>query len=206
MANSTLEEIIENTFHYFPRNDTYQTPGLYDLDIGDASWVLTTTLIIFTMQTGFALVESGVVTKKNEVNIMMKNVCDVCFGGLSFYIFGYGLMYGRGAYNTPFFGTGDFIVDAKVSDPLMGDIFTAYFFQMSFATTSTTIVSGAVAERFRFHAYVLFSFVNTIVYSIGGGWVWVSTCEQFEHNFQRILKEENLIFFRENMVSYTIWV
>lgn len=177
MANSTLEEILENTFHYFPRNDTYQTPGVYDLDIADASWVLTTTLIIFTMQTGFALVESGVVTKKNEVNIMMKNVCDVCFGGLSFYLFGYALMYGRGPYNTPFFATGDFIVDAKVSDPLMGDIFTAYFFQMSFATTSTTIVSGAVAERFRFHAYILFSFVNTIVYSIGGGWVWVSTCE-----------------------------
>lgn len=124
------------------------------------------------MQTGFALVESGVVRSKNEVNIMMKNVVDVCFGGLSYYLFGFGLMYGRGEYTNPFIALGDFVVDAKVGDPLMAQLFTHYFYQMSFATTSTTIVSGACAERFRFSSYCLFSFVNTVVYSIAAGWVW----------------------------------
>lgn len=135
-----LSQIIDNTFHYFPRNETYATPGFYDISIGDASWILSSTLIIFGLQTGFALFESGTVTTKNEVNIMMKVVCDVCFGGLSYWLFGYGLMYGRGQYTNPFFGLGDFIVDAKVDDPLMGQIFTTYFFQLSFSTTATTIV------------------------------------------------------------------
>ena len=174
MSNKSLEEIFQSTFKYFPRNNSYAIPGVYDLEIADASWILTTSLFIFTMQTGFALVESGVVSKKNQVNIMMKNVCDVCFGGLSFYLFGYGLMYGRGKYTTPFYSLGDFMVNAKVSDPLKEQVLTSYFYQMSFATTSTTIISGAIAERFSFHAYIIFSFVNTVVYSVGAGWVWVS--------------------------------
>lgn len=140
-----------------------------------------TPLIIFTMQTGFALVESGVVRSKNEVNIMMKNVVDVCFGGMSYYIFGFALMFGRGLYTTPFLALGDFVVDGKVGDPLMGQLFTFFFYQMSFATTSTTIVSGACAERWRFQAYCLFSFINSVVYSVSGGWVWG------EHGFLRNL-------------------
>lgn len=168
----SFEEIIDNTFHMFPRNESYATPGFYDIVEQDSTWAMTTALIIFTMQTGFALVESGVVRSKNEVNIMMKNVVDVCFGGLSFYIFGFGLMFGRGPFNNPFIAAGDFFVNPEVGDPLMAQVFTFYFYQMSFATTSTTIVSGACAERFRFPAYVLFSFVNTVVYSISGGWVW----------------------------------
>lgn len=153
--------------------------GFYDIVVEDATWVLITPLIIFTMQTGFALVESGVVRTKNEVNIMMKNVVDVCFGGLSYYIFGFGLMFGRGEYTSPFLAVGDFFVNLPPGHPLMGQLFTLFFFEMSFATTSTTIVSGACAERFRFHAYVLFSFINTVVYAIAGGWVWG------EHGFLR---------------------
>lgn len=87
MADMSFETIYNNTFHMFPRNSSYATPGenqawicqnyfslmgkiltgFYDIDIQDATWVMTTALIIFTMQTGFALVESGVVRKKNEV-------------------------------------------------------------------------------------------------------------------------------------------
>jgi ammonium transporter, Amt family len=119
------------------------------------------------MQTGFALVESGVVQKKNEVNIMMKNIVDVCFGGLSFWMFGFGLMFGRGEHTNPFIAHGDFFVNANPGDTLMAPVLTFYFLQMSFATTSTTIVSGACAERFNFTAYCLFSFVNTVVYA---GW------------------------------------
>lgn len=183
MANVTFDEVLKSTFKWFPRNDTYATPGFYDLEVGDSTWVLTTALIIFTMQTGFALVESGVVRSKNEVNIMMKNVVDVCFGGLSYYIFGFALMFGRGEYTNPFIALGwaDWAVDVKVGSPLMPQIFSFYFYQMSFATTSTTIVSGACAERWRFQAYVLFSFVNSVVYSISAGWVWG------EHGFLRNL-------------------
>lgn len=199
MANATLKENLIEAMKWFPRNESYATPGktrqrlfasaffaneehstgFYDLQLEDATWALVTPLIIFTMQTGFALVESGVVRTKNEVNIMMKNVVDVCFGGLSFYFVGFGLMFGRGEYTNPFVAVGDFFVNAKVGDPLMGQLFTFYFMQMSFATTSTTIVSGACAERFRFPAYCLFSFINTVVYSIGAGWVWG------EHGFLR---------------------
>lgn len=122
------------------------------------------------MQTGFALVESGVVQKKNEVNIMMKNVADVCFGGLSFYLIGFGVMFGRGEYNNPFIALGDFIVNVEPGNPLMKQVFTLYFYQMSFATTINTIISGACAERFRFSSYCLFTFIITTVYAISGGW------------------------------------
>lgn len=83
-------------------------------------------------------------------------------------------MYGRGEFTNPFFGAGDFFVNAKVTDPLMAQVFTLYFYQMSFATTTTSIVSGAVSERFKFTSYILFSFSATFVYAVGGGWIWGS--------------------------------
>lgn len=172
MENLSVSEIFESVFHYFPHNSSYAIPGVYDLQLQDATWVLTSTLIFFTMQTGLAMIEAGVIGKKNQVNVMMKNIVDMCAGGLSFWIFGFALMYGRGGFTNPFFGAGDFFANAKVNDPLMGQIFTFYFFQMSFATTSTTLVSGAVAERFRFVAYILFTFLGTFVYAVGAGWVW----------------------------------
>ncbi len=113
--------------------------------------------------------ESGIVSKKNEINIMMKNVVDVVLGGFTYWLFGYGLSFGRGEWTNPFIAIGDFMVDPTIFDPLMGQIFTAFFFQLSFATTATTIVSGAIAERFNFHAYCLFSLVNTLVYCIPAG-------------------------------------
>lgn len=172
MDNLTVSEIVESAFHFYSHNESYAIPGLYDLQLQDATWALSATLIFFTMQTGLALIEAGIIAKKNQVNVMMKNIVDMCAGGLAFWIFGFGLMYGRGELTNPFFGAGDFFVNAKVTDPLMGQIFTLYFYQMSFATTSTTIVSGAVAERFKFTAYILFSFFATVVYAVGGGWIW----------------------------------
>jgi ammonium transporter, Amt family len=91
--------------------------------------------------------ESGCVSLKNGVNIMMKNVVDVVFGGLTYWAFGFGLSFGRSPYNTPFYALGDFMLDPGFDDELMGPIFTAFLFQLSFATTATTIVSGAMAER-----------------------------------------------------------
>jgi len=100
------------------------------------------------------------------------------FGGLTYWLFGYGLTYGK-AYTTPFFAVGSFAVDAELED--MGRVFSKFLFQLSFATTCTTIVSGAMAERCNFRAYCFFSLFNTIVYCVPAGWIWGS------HGFLRIL-------------------
>jgi ammonium transporter, Amt family len=118
------------------------------------------------------MLESGCVSVKNEVNIMMKNIIDVVLGGFTYWLFGYGMSFGRGELSNPFIALGDFMLDPGVDDPLMGPIFAAFLFQLSFSTTATTIVSGAMAERCNFKAYCLFSLLNTIVYCIPAGWVW----------------------------------
>ena len=112
------------------------------------------------------MLESGCVSMKNEVNIMMKNIVDVVFGGLTYWIFGYGLSFGREAWSNGFISFGDFMLDPPIGDPLMGQKFTAFMFQLSFATTATTIVSGAMAERCSFKAYTAFSLLNTLIYAI----------------------------------------
>uniref|UniRef100_A0A182PF20 C2H2-type domain-containing protein n=1 Tax=Anopheles epiroticus TaxID=199890 RepID=A0A182PF20_9DIPT len=159
-------------FQSLARNNSYVIPGLYDLNVEDTNWVLTSSFIIFTMQTGFGMLESGCVSVKNEVNIMMKNIIDIVLGGFTYWLFGYAMAFGRGELNNPFVALGDFLIDPGVSDPLFGPIFAAFLFQLSFSTTATTIVSGAMAERCNFKAYCIFSFFNTIVYCIPAGWVW----------------------------------
>ena len=87
-------------------------------------------------------------------------------------MFGYGLSFGDWpGWTNPFCGVGHFFVDAQDDDEI-GIVYTNFIFQLSFATTATTIVSGAMAERTKLTAYILFSFLNTIVYSIPAHWVW----------------------------------
>ncbi|XP_071440388.1 putative ammonium transporter 3 [Hetaerina americana] len=155
-------------------------PWIYDLSLDDTTFLMTSSFIIFTMQTGFGLLESGCVSLKNEVNIMVKNVADVVLGGLTYWIFGFGFSFGHGTYSNPFVAIGDFFLDYPIIyDPTEGPVFAAFLFQLSFATTATTIVSGAMAERCSFRAYCVFSFLNTIVYCVPAGWVWG------EHGFLR---------------------
>lgn len=101
------------------------------------------------------MLESGCVSVKNEVNIMMKNIIDVVLGGFTYWVFGYGLSYGRGELTNPFVAIGDFFIDPGVDDPLMGQIFASFLFQLSFSTTATTIVSGAMAERLENEDFLL---------------------------------------------------
>ncbi|XP_055928659.1 putative ammonium transporter 3 [Argiope bruennichi] len=136
----------------------------------DATWVMTSSFIIFTMQSGFALLEAGCVTRKSEVNVLMKNIVDIVFGGLSYWMFGYGMSYGTSRGTNPFFGVGNYFVDTQEIN--MGYLYTTYIFQLSFASTATTIVSGAVAERFNFSAYCIYSFLNTFIYCLPAGWIW----------------------------------
>lgn len=163
--NSTLNQA--NAFMTTARNSSYVIPGVYDLSVEDTNWVLTSSFIIFTMQTGdqfeyylsfsyilkllriagFGMLESGCVSVKNEVNIMMKNIIDIVLGGFTYWVFGYGMSFGRGSLSNPFIALGDFLIDPDVGDPLMGPMLAAFLFQLSFSTTATTIVSGAMAER-----------------------------------------------------------
>ncbi|XP_044265151.1 putative ammonium transporter 2 isoform X2 [Tribolium madens] len=154
------------------RNTTAATPWLYDIDPEDTNWIITSSFMIFTMQTGFGMLESGCVSIKNEVNIMMKNVVDIVLGGLTYWIFGFGLSFGRSPLSNGFIAFGDFFTDPVLKDPLKGAIYAAFIFQLSFATTATTIVSGAMAERCNFKAYCIFSFLNTAIYCIPAGWMW----------------------------------
>ncbi|XP_020625624.1 putative ammonium transporter 3 [Orbicella faveolata] len=110
------------------------------------------------------------VSKKNETNIMVKNALDVIFGGLSYWMFGFAFSRGESDQPNSFSGTANFFADASQSR--MGSVFALYFFQASFATTATTIVSGAVAERANLQAYMVFSFTNTLAFCFPAYWVW----------------------------------
>ncbi|XP_057294963.1 putative ammonium transporter 3 [Hydractinia symbiolongicarpus] len=144
--------------------------ALNSSDAGDATWILTSAFIIFTMQSGFGLLEAGSCSAKNESNIMMKNAIDVVFGALGYWICGFGLSFGHGDNNNGFAGAGAFLTDSTNEN--MGHLFAKYFFQLSFATTATTIVSGAMAERTNFKAYMLFSFLNMFSYVFPAHWIW----------------------------------
>ncbi|OWF45994.1 ammonium transporter 2-like [Mizuhopecten yessoensis] len=138
--------------------------------IDDATWILTSSFIIFTMQSGFGLLESGMASRKNEVNIMVKNVVDVVFGGLTYWAIGYGLTFGDSPGSNGFSGFGSFFLNPD--EKHMGTVFSKFIFQASFCTTATTIVSGAVAERTKLTAYIVFCLLNTLVYSFPAHWIW----------------------------------
>lgn len=177
-----MSEIAAIAFQWHSHNISYATPGLYDVGFKDASWIITASIYFFAMQTGLALVEAGAIRSKNKVNVLAKNIVDFCASGMGFWIFGFGFMFGRGEYTNPFFGAGDFFLSPKSDDPLATEVLTLYIFQLGFATTSTTIMSGALSERFRFPPYPLFSFISMALYGIGAGWVsWLAVLnEQFE--------------------------
>lgn len=128
-------------------NDS-KSSSVYDLNHSDTTWILLCAFTIFTMQIGFGLFEAGMISKKNQVNIMMKNGIDLVLGGVTFWIIGFGILYGQGEGTNPFIAVGEYFFDPKIDDSFMGGKYTAFLFQLSFATTATTIVSGAMAERY----------------------------------------------------------
>ena len=121
------------------------------------------------------MLESGIVSLKNQVNITMKIVVAIVLGGLAYWAFGYGLSYGDSPHSNGFLALGTFsggtwFVDAPGDD--MGPTFVTFLFQLSFATRATVIVSGAMAERCSFHAFCLFAVANTLVYCAPAHWLW----------------------------------
>ena len=136
----------------------------------DATWIMTASFVIFTMQTGFGLLEMGSCQAGHEVNILLKNVVDVAFGSLAYYLFGYGIAFGTPS--TPFMGLGQFVPTGGIDSTLSGLVFSRYIFQLSFAATSTTIVSGCVVMRMKFFVYCAYSFFSVIAYAFVAHWAW----------------------------------
>lgn len=132
----------------------------------DMLWVVIAGALVFFMQAGFAFLEAGMTRSKNTVNVIMKNYCDMCFGAVAFWLIGYGLMFG--ANHTGWLGTSGFALHG-VAESHHGSL----FFQMMFAATAATIVSGAIAERTRFSAYIVGSvFITAVIYPVFGSWAW----------------------------------
>jgi Amt family ammonium transporter len=130
-------------------------------------------LVLF-MQAGFALVEAGFNSAKNALNIMFKNFIDLCAGVLVYWLIGYGLMYGAPLIGG-FLGWGGVGVTQTPPEPAAGSLNPQvdWLFQVAFAATAATIVSGAVAGRIKIPAYLIYSIVITaIIYPISGYWKW----------------------------------
>ena len=135
----------------------------------DNMWILIAAVLVMFMQPGFALVEAGFTRSKNTVNILMKNFMDFAIGSLVFWIIGYTLMYGE--------DVGGFLGKISLffhSDEINGvPDMTSLMFQTVFAATAATIVSGAVAERTKFSAYLIFTIaITAVIYPISGHWIW----------------------------------
>jgi Amt family ammonium transporter len=152
--------------------------------IMDTLWVMIAGFLVFFMNAGFALVESGFCRAKNTVNILAKNFIVFAIASLTFWATGFALMFSDG---NPFFGMSGFFLSGADMSPLVDDYAGVYsslawagvpleakfFFQLVFAATAATIVSGAVAERIKFQSYILFSaLLVAVMYPISGHWIW----------------------------------
>ena len=132
----------------------------------DLLWILISSFLVFLMQFGFALIETGTVRTKNTINVAMKNLIDTVFGIIFFWIIGFGIMFGIDTAGL--IGTNNFLIDGKDLEQN-----ALFFFQAMFAATAITIVSGAVAERIKFNGYILVSIiVSAVIYPLYGHWAW----------------------------------
>jgi ammonium transporter, Amt family len=151
----------------------------------DTMWVMIAGFLVFFMNAGFALVESGFCRAKNTVNILAKNFIVFAIACLTFWAFGFAFMFGDGI---GLIGMAGFFLSGADTSPLMNDAYEGvygaiswtgipleakFFFQLVFAATAATIVSGAVAERIKFQAFIMFAaFLVAVIYPISGHWIW----------------------------------
>ena len=135
-------------------------------------WTLLAAFLVFFMQPGFAMVETGLTRAKNAANILMKNLIDFCIGSIAFWLIGFGIMFGIDKFG--FFGfSGFFLSSANTSTSEGMWNFAFWMFQVVFAATAATIVSGALAERTKFVSYLVYSFfICAFIYPVVGHWIW----------------------------------
>ena len=151
----------------------------------DTLWVAVAAFLVIFMNAGFGMLETGMCRQKNAVNILSKNLIVFALATLAFYVIGFGIMFGDG---TPFFGLNGFLLSGADNSPATADAYQGVFgslnwagvplsakflFQLAFAGTAATIVSGAVAERIKFVDFLIFSLLLVgIAYPITGHWIW----------------------------------
>lgn len=168
-------------------------PTSYSNNAIDAIWLITAGALVFLMQAGFALLESGMSRAKNAVNVTMKNYSDVCFGSVAFCLVGFGIMFGSN--HNGLFGSDHFLMSNFNEYD-----YSLLFFQTMFAATAATIVSGAMAERTQFFPYLLGSIlIMGLIYPVYGSWSWGSL---YEGNGW--LKELGFIDFAGSTVVHSI--
>ena len=146
-----------------------------EIEVGDVKsfidtlWVIDCAILVFIMQAGFMCVESGLSRHKNSINVALKNAADFGVSVVVFWLFGFGLMFGK-SFNG-LFGTDLFMFATDISQ------YQTYFvFQAMFVATAATIISGAVAERLKFVGYLVMTiFATGIIYPIVGHWAWSSS-------------------------------
>jgi Amt family ammonium transporter len=162
-------------------------PTVGDLKVAaDTLWVMIAGFLVFFMNLGFGCVEAGFCRAKNCVNILSKNFIVFAVSTLGFWILGFGLMFGNG---TPFIGQSGLLMASGADNSpataaaYVGDygslnwtgvpLAAKFFFQLVFAGTAATIVSGAVAERIKYHSFIVFTvFMSIIIYPVVGHWIW----------------------------------
>lgn len=158
----------------FAGADAYAGDG--SIDIGelkqglDTMWVLIAAFLVFFMQAGFGMLEAGFIRAKNTCNILTKNFLDFCMASLGFFLIGYGLMFGDG---NGFCGMKGWMLfgcdDVAAGIPL----YAFWLFQAAFCGAAATIVAGGMAERMKFPAYLVYSFIiSALIYPIVGHWIW----------------------------------
>ena len=135
----------------------------------DTLWVIDCAILVFIMQAGFMCMETGLSRHKNSINVALKNAADFGFAVVIFWLFGFGLMFGK-SFNG-YFGTDLFFFKTDQAEYM-----TYFVFQAMFVATAATIVSGAVAERMKFNGYLIITIIATgIIYPIVGHWAWSSS-------------------------------
>jgi Amt family ammonium transporter len=140
------------------------------VDALDTLWVLLAAILVFFMQAGFGMVETGLVRAKNAANVLFKNALDFSFATLGYFALGYAIMWGGSGL---LFGTEGWFLSGVESPVETLPLEVFWLFQAVFAGAAATIVAGAVAERMRFAAYLMYSFIlSALVYPVVGHWVW----------------------------------
>ncbi len=150
--------------------------GEQEINIGDIKqgldtvWVLIGAFLVFFMQAGFGMVEAGFIRAKNTCNILTKNFLDFCMASLGFFLIGYGLMFGDG---NGFMGLKGWCLIGLDSTSSGLPLYAFWLFQAAFCGAAATIVAGGMAERMKFPAYLIYSFIiSAFVYPIVGHWIW----------------------------------
>ena len=135
----------------------------------DYLWIVTASGLVFFMQPGFAMLESGLTRSKNSINVSIKNLTDLGFSMLTFWVAGFALMFGPSFRGL--FGTGGFLLPFSGDGVVWNAVF--FLFQAMFCSTAATIVSGAVAERMRYSSYLICTVIlSALVYPVFGHWAW----------------------------------